>query len=62
MPHARTQSVELRQGPWQRRLGVATVEVHTPKGPVDADGRNLDAADAQRVAFDQLRRARLARA
>jgi putative membrane protein len=62
VPHARTQSVELRQGPWQRRLGVATVEVHTPKGPVDADGRHLDAADAQRIAFDQLHRARLARA
>ncbi|MGI9084272.1 MAG: PH domain-containing protein [Aeromicrobium sp.] len=61
VPHARTQSVELRQGPWQRRLGVATVEVHTPKGPVDADGRNLDAADARRIAFDQLSRARLAR-
>jgi putative membrane protein len=61
VPHARTQSVELRQGPWQRRLGVATVEVHTPKGPVDADGRHLDEGDAQRVAFDQLRRARQAR-
>ena len=61
VPHARTQSVELRQGPWQRRLGLATVEVHTPKGPVDADGRNLDAHDAQRIAFDQLSRARHAR-
>ena len=62
VPHARTQSVELRQGPWQRRLGLATVEVHTPKGPVDADGPHLDAADARRIAFDQLGRARLARA
>ncbi|MGA9103631.1 PH domain-containing protein [Aeromicrobium sp.] len=62
VPHARTQSVELRQGPWQRRLGVATVEIHTPKGPVDADGPHLDAADAHRVAFAQLARARQARA
>lgn len=62
VPHARTQSVELRQGPWQRRLGVATVEIHTPQGPVDADGPHLDAADARRIAFDQLGRARLARA
>jgi putative membrane protein len=62
VPHARTQSVELRQGPWQRRLGVATVEVHTPKGPVDADGRNLDAADARGIAFAQLALAREARA
>ncbi len=61
VPHARTQSVELRQGPWQRRLGVATVEIHTPKGPVDADGRHLDAADARSIALEQLTRARLAR-
>jgi len=62
VPHARTQSVELRQGPWQRRLGVATVEVHTPKGPVDADGPHLDAAEARRLAFEQLTLARQARA
>jgi putative membrane protein len=61
VPHARTQSVELRQGPWQRRLGVATVEIHTPQGPVDADGPHLDAADARRVALAQLTRARHAR-
>ena len=61
VPHARTQSVELRQGPWQRRRGLATVEVHTPKGPVDADGPHLDEADARRIAFDQLARARRAR-
>jgi putative membrane protein len=61
IPHARTQSVELRQGPLARRLGLATVEVHTPAGPVDADGRNLDASDARRVAFEQLSRARRAR-
>lgn len=61
VPHARTQSVELRQGPWQRRLDVATVEVHTPEGPVDADGPHLDAAEARRVAFDQLTLARHAR-
>lgn len=61
VPHARTQSVELRQGPWERRRGLATVEVHTPRGPVDADGPHLDEGDARRIAFDQLARARLAR-
>ena len=61
VPHARTQSVELRQGPLQRRLGVATVEIHTPKGPVDADGPHLDATDARRIALEQLARARRAR-
>ena len=62
VPHARTQSVELRQGPWQRRLNIATVEIHTPKGPVDADGPHLDASDAHRIAFRQLALARKARA
>ncbi len=62
VPHARTQSVELRQGPWQRRLNIATVEIHTPKGPVDADGPHLDASDAHQIAFRQLALARKARA
>ena len=38
VPHHKTQSVELRQGPLARWRGLATVEVHTPKGPVDANG------------------------
>ncbi len=61
VPHARTQSVELKQGPLQRRMGVATVEVHTPDGPVNADGKHLEAALAREIAFDQLARARAAR-
>lgn len=61
VPHARTQSVELKQGPLQRRRGVATVEVHTPDGPVNADGKHLDMARAREVAFAQLARARGAR-
>jgi putative membrane protein len=62
VPHRRTQSVELRQGPLQRRRGVATVEVHTPTGPVDADGRHLDAAEARGLMLAQLDRARASRA
>jgi len=61
VPHHKTQSVELRQGPLQRRRRLATVEVHTPQGPVDADGRNLDADDARAVVLAQLARARAAR-
>jgi len=61
VPHHKTQSVELRQGPIQRRLGVATVEVHSPKGPVDADGRHLPAAAARATMLAQLERARAAR-
>ncbi|WP_194944494.1 PH domain-containing protein [Aeromicrobium yanjiei] len=61
VPHSKTQSVELRQGPLQRRLRVATVEVHTPKGPVDADGRHLDERDARAALVAQLERARASR-
>lgn len=61
VPHRRTQSVELRQGPLQRRRRVATVEVHTPAGPVNADGRHLDAGDARAAMLAQLDRARAAR-
>lgn len=61
VPHHKTQSVELRQGPLQRRRRLATIEVHTPRGPVDADGRNLDARDARAVVLAQLERARAAR-
>ena len=32
VPHARTQSVRLRQGPWQRRLGLASVLSTRPRG------------------------------
>ncbi len=62
VPHHKTQSVELRQGPLQRRRRLATIEVHTPQGPVDADGRNLDERDARAVVLAQLDRARAARA
>lgn len=61
VPHPRTQSVELRQGPLQRLHRVATIEVHTPQGPVDADGRNLDEQDARRALLAQLERARSSR-
>ncbi|MGZ5373912.1 MAG: PH domain-containing protein, partial [Aeromicrobium sp.] len=61
VPHHKTQSVALRQGPLQRKRHVATVSVHSPKGPVNAEGRNLDQADARREAFAQLDRARAAR-
>lgn len=61
VPHHKTQSVALRQGPLQRRRKVATVQVHSPKGPVNAEGRNLDQGDARHETFAQLDRARAAR-
>ena len=62
VPHRKTQSVALSQGPLQRWRQVATVQVHSPKGPVNAEGRHLDQRDARREAFAQLDRARAARA
>jgi putative membrane protein len=60
VPHARTQSVHLTQGPWQRRLGVATVSVDVADGPVAVDGLHQDAAVARRMADEQAERAKLA--
>ncbi|PJJ54051.1 putative membrane protein [Mumia flava] len=61
VPHAKTQSVSVTQGPLQRLLGVADLRVHTPNGPVDAHGRNLAADDAAELARQQVAHARAAR-
>ncbi|MDO9379720.1 MAG: PH domain-containing protein [Nocardioidaceae bacterium] len=61
VPHAKTQSVSVSQGPLQRRLGLADVDVHTPDGPVHARVHNMDAGRARQVAIRQLDAARAAR-
>ena len=43
VPHAKTQSVGITQGPLQRRLRLADVHVHTTKGPVNVVAQELDA-------------------
>jgi putative membrane protein len=62
VPHERTQSLGLSQGPWQRRLGVASFQVHSTEGPVHPEVPHLDADDAARLMADQAMRARTARA
>jgi putative membrane protein len=62
IPHARTQSVQVSQGPWQRRLGLASVEVHSTPGPVRILGLHRAARQAREIAEDQLVRAARARA
>jgi putative membrane protein len=62
VPHERTQSLGLSQGPWQRRLGVASFQVHSTEGPVHPEAPHLDAADAARLMTEQAMRARSARA
>ena len=43
VPHARVQSLQLHQGPWQRRLGLADLQVDSPPGPVRVRARHRDA-------------------
>ncbi len=62
LPHAKTQSVRIEQGPLQRRLRLADVHCDTPRGPVNVVARQLDIAVARELALSQLDRARAARA
>lgn len=62
VPHARTQSVRVTQGPWQRALGLASVHVDSTPGAVRIVGLHRDAAEARRIAQEQADRAALARA
>lgn len=62
LPHARLQSVTLTQGPLERRLNLANVQLHTSK-PFGFDAvQHLDADEARWFAFSQLDRARASRA
>ncbi|WP_084079105.1 PH domain-containing protein [Demequina sp. NBRC 110057] len=46
VPHERTQSLGLEQGPLQKARGVATFTVHSTNGPVRPVAQHLDLADA----------------
>jgi len=46
-PGAKIQSVSMRQGPLQRRLGLASTRVHLPDGPVAALAMHRDQTDAR---------------
>ena len=61
VPHARTQSVRLTQGPWQRRLGLASVHVDSTPGPVRVTALHRDVASVRDLVNAQSDRARLAR-
>ncbi len=62
VPHERTQSLGLQQGPLQRRLGVASFVVHSTPGPVSPQVPHLAADVAARLLDEQTARARTARA
>lgn len=57
VPHAKTQSVRATQGPLQRLLGLASVSVDTPLGPVNAVALHRDTAEAVSLVHDQIERA-----
>lgn len=62
VPHERTQSLGLEQGPWQRRLRLASVALHSTPGPVSPRVPHLDDDVAGELMVEQARRARTARA
>ncbi|WP_354003916.1 PH domain-containing protein [Cellulomonas cellasea] len=61
VPHERTQSLALQQGPIQRRLRVASMVVHSTPGPVSPTVDHLDEHVAARLLAEQADRARTAR-
>lgn len=61
VPHERTQSLALVQGPLQRRFGVASFVVHSTAGPVAPKVPHLAGADAASLLRAQSARARYAR-
>lgn len=62
VPHGRTQSLALSQGPWQRRLGLTTLVVHSTPGPVSPVAPHLDAGVAAALLLAQAGRAEAAMA
>ncbi|MCL3861456.1 PH domain-containing protein [Actinotalea sp. K2] len=62
VPHERTQSLGIVQGPLQRRLGLASFALHSTPGPVVPAVQHLDADRAGELMAEQARRARTARA
>lgn len=62
VPHAKTQSMRVTQGPLQRRLRLATVHVDSTPGPVRATAAHRDAQEALAMVEAQMARARNARA
>ena len=61
VPHQRTQSMALHQGPLARRFGVADLVLHTTPGPVAPRLTQAGTAQALALFDEQSARARLAR-
>ncbi|MCC9197456.1 PH domain-containing protein [Arthrobacter sp. zg-Y820] len=61
VPHERTQSMSLEQGPLRRRFGTADLVLHSTPGPVHPRIRKIDAATVRGLFLEQAVRAREAR-
>lgn len=61
MPHARLQAHGAHQGPLERRLGLASVRLHSTQGPVKPVVRHLAEADALALVNAQQARGSAAR-
>jgi putative membrane protein len=61
LPHEKTQSVAVSQGPLERALGLADVHLHSTPGPVTVLVPHLDTADARALAAAQAEHAAGAR-
>jgi len=61
VPNARTQSVRLKAGPWQRLCRLATVHLDTTRGPVRVRAAHRDATEGRAMLDQQAERARQAR-
>lgn len=61
VPHERTQSLALHQGPLARRFQVADLIFHTTPGPVSPRVRQIDTGQAWKLFHEQAARAAEAR-
>lgn len=61
VPHARIQSLRVRQGPLQRRLRLASVELLSTPGRVTPQVSHLDQATAEALLNGQVARSSVAR-
>ncbi|MCQ1986349.1 PH domain-containing protein [Arthrobacter sp. zg-Y844] len=61
VPHSRTQSLALEQGPVARRLRLADLVLHSTPGPVSPRVVEIDADTARQLLHEQALRARTAR-
>ncbi|WP_406285236.1 PH domain-containing protein [Embleya sp. NBC_00896] len=61
IPHAKVQSVRRTQGPWERRLGLASVHLDSTPGPVHVKAARRDAAEAEAMVAEQAERSRIGR-